>query len=826
MKRNIHLICNAHLDPVWFWEWQEGAAEALATFRIAADFCEQSKGFVFNHNEVILYKWVQEYDPQLFKRIQKLVKAGKWHIMGGWYLQPDCNMPSGESFVRQILYGKTYFKKYFNVQPSTAVNLDSFGHSRGLVQIMAKSGFDSYIFGRPQKEFIELPSEDFVWKGFDGSEILARRFCGWYSTPLGQAAQEIEKRIELCGNPACSAILWGVGNHGGGPSKVDLQQINELINKRTDLQIMHSTPEAYFKELSVQKARLPRFERDLNAWGIGCYTSMVRVKQKHRQLENELYMTEKMAACAVMNSKMDYPEDEFQTAVSDLMFAEFHDALSGTSIQPVEEAVIRNIDHAHEILSRIKASALFACSSDQKPAKAGQIPVFVYNPHPYEINEIVECEFNLQDFNRSGTFSMIAVNRNGKNIDSQLEQELSSMAVDWRKRVIFYAALKPGLNRFDCKPYAIAEKPKPNINIDKKKLIFKNSQLKCTINTQTGLMDSYSVNGAEFINVGAFEPVVLKDNSDAWVMKDLKFGNVANAFKLMSSDKASDFTCIQKDLGPIRIIEEGLVRTVIEVLFNYRDSFIVARYKLPKIGTEIEIEYRVFWNQKDELLKISIPLKKYFTKYIGQSAYGVTELPNNGNEAVAQKWVSAIAEQKELMFSCINTGTYGSDFNDSTIRLSLMRSPAYSGHPIDGKPIIPQDRFTPRMDQGERLFRFWINAGNLNTRRTAIDREALAKNEKPFALSFFPSGKGTEILPAAILSDKAILITTIKKAVDNNDWIVRLFEPTGQKRSTVLNLPALKTKISLDFSPYEIKTIRVNSRTKKWFETDLLEQKL
>jgi len=120
--RTIHLICNAHLDPVWLWEWEEGAAEALSTFRVAAEFCENEGGFVFNHNEVILYQWVQEYEPALFKRIQKLVKEGKWHIMGGWYLQPDCNMPCGESFVRQILLGREYFKEHFNVRPETAIN--------------------------------------------------------------------------------------------------------------------------------------------------------------------------------------------------------------------------------------------------------------------------------------------------------------------------------------------------------------------------------------------------------------------------------------------------------------------------------------------------------------------------------------------------------------------------------------------------------------------------------------------------------------------------------------------------------------------------------
>ena len=128
--KKVYLLCNAHLDPVWQWTWEEGLAEALSTFRIAADFCEEFDGFVFNHNESLLYEWVEEYDPALFQRIEKLVESGKWHIMGGWYLQPDCNMPSGESMLRQILTGRRYFKKKFGQTPTTAINFDPFGHSR------------------------------------------------------------------------------------------------------------------------------------------------------------------------------------------------------------------------------------------------------------------------------------------------------------------------------------------------------------------------------------------------------------------------------------------------------------------------------------------------------------------------------------------------------------------------------------------------------------------------------------------------------------------------------------------------------------------------
>ncbi|MCR5753556.1 MAG: alpha-mannosidase, partial [Acetatifactor sp.] len=143
--KNVYLIANAHLDPVWLWRWEEGYAEALSTFRTACELTDEFPEFVFNHNESILYEWVKESDPELFATIKEKVKNGKWHIMGGWFLQPDCNMPAGESIVRNILKGRKFFKENFDVAPTTAVNFDSFGHSKGLVQILTQSGYDSYV---------------------------------------------------------------------------------------------------------------------------------------------------------------------------------------------------------------------------------------------------------------------------------------------------------------------------------------------------------------------------------------------------------------------------------------------------------------------------------------------------------------------------------------------------------------------------------------------------------------------------------------------------------------------------------------------------------
>ena len=826
-KRNIHLICNAHLDPVWLWQWQEGAAEAISTFRVAADLCEKDKTFIFNHNEAVLYQWIQEHEPALFERIRKLVKAGKWHIMGGWYVQPDCNMPSGESFVRQILQGKSYFREHFGVEPTTAINFDPFGHTRGLVQIMAKSGYDSYLFGRPKEE-LKLPAEDFVWVGYDGSKVMAARFVGWYNSPLGKAAETITARIKDNPDQEVLAILWGVGNHGGGPSRKDLREVNQLIRQTCDSNIIHSTPEQYFKELSRLKKQLPVFDKDLNPWAVGCYTSMVRVKQKHRRLENELYMTEKMVSAAACAGLMKYPTAEFAQSQTDLMFTEFHDILPGSSIALAEDDALRTLDHGLEILSKVKTRAFFILVAGQPKAAEGEIPILVYNPHPFRIKTLIECEFNLPDFNTTGTFTQVVAYQNGKALPSQVEKEHSNLAIDWRKHLVFTAELAPGqMNRFDCRLEVIKAKPSPRLKVKNGKIVFKTKDLDVIINTRSGLVDRYRINGVDYAGKNAFMPMVMADNEDPWGMTVTSYRKVVGRFKLMDKKTAAKFAGLRKAaIDPVRVIEDGDARSVVEALLQFEDSFICQRYKLPKFGTEIEVELDVHWNQKNQMLKLSVPTLDTDGRYVGQVAYGTANLPADGTEAISQKWSAAVSKKGNRAITCINDGIYGSDFSRDELRLSLLRSPTYSGHPVGGKEEITlQDRYIPRIDQGQRTFNVWFNAGTVKKRLEAIDREALAKNEKPFALSFYPSGQGKQARPFAVLSDDIVQITAIKKAQKGDDYIIRLFEPTGKPRTTVLSLPLFGKKIKLSLGGFEIKTLRINPKTGRYVETDLLERK-
>ena len=824
-KKQLTLVCNAHLDPAWLWEWEEGLAETLSTFRTAARFCDEFDTFVFCHNESILYQWVEEHEPGLFRKIQDLVKQGRWHIMGGWVVQPDCNMPSGESFVRQILQGKLYFLDRFGVEPRTAVNFDPFGHTRGLVQILKKSGYNSYLFCRPDAEFLELQSDDFIWVGYDGSEIMAHRASTHYNSELGKARTKVETWMGDNPERQSGLVLWGIGNHGGGPSRRDLTDLQELMSLDSGWEIRHGIPEDYFDALNSSSTAMPRHETDLNPWAVGCYTSMARVKQKHRLLENMYYSTEKMATHAAFQGLMDYPKEAFHEALEDLLFCEFHDILPGSSIREVEDYAIQKLNHGLEIVSRQRASAFFSLLRGERPADDGEHPLFVYNPHPFPVRETIVFEFQPPEPNSNIEVFWLPemFDHADHPIPCQVEKESSSIANDHRKRVAFKAEMLPGqMNRFSCRIREVAEKPEMAFPSGSP-WIFKTDVSEVSINPDTGLMDGYRIAGRDFLEVGAMKLMVMNDDADPWGMRVRSFRNHRADFVLMNAEESARLAGVSgTQISPVRIIEDGPIRTIVEALFKAGCSSACVRYTIPKRGSEIGVQVRVFWNEKDAMLKLSIPTVFKKGQCRGQVAYGVEAFDREGEELTAQKWAGVMSEDGNLALTVVNDGTYGFDFSNGELRLSLLRSAAYAGHPVEGETnIVPQDRFTPRIDQGERVFRFWINVGEASDRWARIDREALTKNEPAMALVCFPSGVGDKVMPNVMLSDDAIQIPVLKMAEADDRLIVRLFNPTSQERQSEVSIPFLERRFSVSLNPFEIKTMAVDPTTKDFFEVDL-----
>lgn len=772
--KKIHLVCNAHLDPIWLWEKEEGIAEAISTFRTAADFCEEYDGFVFNHNEAVLYEWVEEHDPALFARIQRLVKEGKWHIMGGWYLQPDCNMPSGESIYRQIETGRDYFQEKFGQSPTTAINFDPFGHSQGLVQILRKNGYDSYLFCRPGQDRCELPAETFLWKGLDGSEIMAHRAFQSYLTARGKAADKISAYAKEGFPGSDGLILWGIGNHGGGPSREDLAKISAL--SLDGYQLEHSTPEAFFAK--VDPKTLPLVDKSLNSWAVGCYTSQIRIKQAHRKLESQLYLTEKIAAHAEHCIGLAYPEDAFMEAQKDLVFCEFHDILPGSSIQPGEEAALRQLDHGLEILSRIRTKAFFALCAGQPKAQNGEIPILVYNPHPYPVETIVECEFQLADQNwNDGEFTDVQVYADGKRLPTQVEKEYSNLTLDWRKHVVFQAVLAPSaISRFDCRLEVKLSKPVPE-----QEFAVITPELTARINRKTGLLEQYCVNGVEQLAGDAFLPVIYETDEDPWGSMIRRFDKKLGVFSLME--------------GP-RVVEDGEVRKVIESVFRRGDSRVVLQFGIPKKGTEISVHVVANWQEPNRVLKLEIPVAAQNRQYTGETMFGTAVLPQDGDEAVSQRWCSFGNGRQGI--TIVNSGTYGSSCKNGVVSLTLLQSACYAALTLEGRPIVPEGRYLPRIDLGVREFDFWLNpAGNESLL-------ADIHNQKPYALSFFPSGSGKMPGGFCQLDNPAIQLAAFYR--HHGEYRVRLFNSTEKPVSAKFSI--LGTEWPVEFGKFEVQTFR------------------
>ncbi|MCL5270189.1 MAG: alpha-mannosidase, partial [bacterium] len=652
--------------------------------------------------------------------------------------------------------------------------------------------------------------------------VTVHRSPGFYNAQLGGARKKIELWLDKDRDKPVSIVLWGVGDHGGGPSRRDLADLAELI--KANPAVVHSTPEAYFKELRESGMALPRVKYPLNPWAVGCYTSQIRIKQKHRRLENEIFMLEKMAAAAALQGLMDYPREAIHEALRDLMTSEFHDILPGSSIQPVEDAALRLLDHGLEIVSRLKARAFFTLAGGQPKAAEGEIPILIYNPHPYPVTGVFECEFQLADQNwQDGKVTVPLVHQDGRPIPCQLEKEVSNLNLDWRKREVFRATIAPGqMTRFDCKLELRDKAPLPAVQPEDGVFHFKTDDLEAAISTRTGLMDKYAVGGFDFLKAGALQPLVIDDDEDPWGMRVRAYRDVAGGFGLMSPEKGTAFSGVRHGVIPsVRVIEDGPVRTVVQVVLAWGDSFICQTYKLPKQGAEVEVQVRVHWNEKNRMLKLAVPTTLEGGEYLGQVAYGREAFPADGNEMVGQQWLAVTGGGKAL--TVINDGTYGSDCKDGELRLSLLRSPAYSGHPIGQRPVMPQDRYSPRIDQGERLYHFWINGGDAEERLATVDREALARNQRPFALSFFPPGTGAAPHPAAVVDDASVLLTAFKQSEQGGRYIIRLFEPTGQTRRTTLEIPAADVRREVALGKFEIKTLRLDPAKGTLEEVTLLE---
>lgn len=807
--KKIFLVSNAHIDPVWQWNLTEGKAAALATFRCAAEFCQKNPGYIFNHNEALLYRWVEELDPPLFSRIQSLVKQGKWRIIGGFELQPDCVIPSGESYLRQIIRGQRYFSEKFGVKVTEAVNFDSFGHSRGIVQILKKCGYRAYLFMRPEAHKTELP-KDFIWVGADGSEVMAHRLTTSYNSLLGANRAELEGWIACRNLEEAELYTWGVGDHGGGPSQKDIEDIAALKeeNPYPNLELIHSSIREYFDEVErLYQARIwnqKYVAKSLYSSNVGCYTSMAEIKKAHRKLENELIKAEKTAALLELNGMWEYPAEQLDSAWKELSFLQFHDILPGTITQPVMETMLEKFGKALDMAQEITSKGLLALSAYEAKAKDGEIPILVYNPHPYPIQEVIECEFILQNQNwDANTQTLARVFQNGNEIPSQMTKEDSSIPLDWRKKVAFSAELSPfSITRFDCQLQTVAKTADACLEDFR----FDNGEISCVINPKTGLMDQFCLNGVRIASDGFGQICVFDDDEDPWHMRSDRIDQYL--YPLTRSEEI-----------PVRIVEDGPVRMIVETVFAVSGVSALVRYHLPKKGREIKLEITLTNTLPDKMFKIKLPFSDPEAVCVGETMFLVEPEFHDGREVVSHKFDRVSMERGNV--GIINDGVYGGSFLQGTLYKNLLRSPAFCAHPIENRSILSEKQWIPRMGIGRYHYSFLICPEKPGEPLYKLTQRAQAFNEKPEAVSCFPAGYRRAPFVRPVLSGQ-VLLSAFKKSEDGHGWILRIYEPEGNAAEFSVQIGS--NEVAGCLSPFEVRTYRYDQHS--FEECNLLEQPL
>src|SRR5512143_773307 len=376
---SVHLICNAHLDPVWQWRWDEGASEALATFRNAIEILDEHPSLIFCHNEAVLYRWAERLDPALFDDIRRLVQAGRWAIAGGWFIQPDVNLPGTESLIRTIAEGRRYFRDRFGAAPRVAYNFDSFGHSGGLPQVLRQAGYEMYIHMRPQAGKLDLPADLYRWRGVDGTTIPAYRIAvGLYHTEHDNIEIRLREAVDLALKLGRDVpVFWGLGNHGGGATRRDLAVIDAFAARETRVRVVHSTPERFCDAVKDAAASAPTHEGDLQRCFTGCYTSLSRVKRQAVTSLGRLVQAEAAAASASWLAGASYPAPDLADAWRLHTFNDFHDILPGTCVEPAERDALAQYGRAEDI---VRATALRAVASlNRGSGHSPSLPVTLFN---------------------------------------------------------------------------------------------------------------------------------------------------------------------------------------------------------------------------------------------------------------------------------------------------------------------------------------------------------------------------------------------------------------------------------------------------------------
>jgi len=785
-KYKIYMIANSHIDPVWLWRRSEGYWVTRQTVRNAIKLMEKYSDFTFLFSSAALYKWIEESEPELFNKIKKYIRENRWVIVGGWIVEPDCNLPSGESFVRHALYGKKYFREKFGVDVKIGYNIDSFGHNAMLPQILKKCGIEFYVIMRPNPREKELPLYVFWWEAPDGSRVLTYRLPFSYALHGERLSEHLRKYVEEAKKGVGVIMcLYGRGDHGGGPSEADIEIIRRASEALKEAEIVFGTPQEFFNEVLSRAAELPVVKDELQHHARGCYSAYLKIKKLNRLSEHSLIQAERIAVMSNSILGIEYPRKEFRKAWENLLFSQFHDSLAGTCIpeayDDVEDMCYYSLNIAKQTIERaIHAIAANVDTTHNNTA------LIIFNPLTVPVKAPIEIEPAWPE-------SLGVYEVSGRQIPHQYIQPHS---LSGTRRAVIVAHLLP----LGYKVYSLkTAKTKLESRVKVRGNIIENERFILEINPQTGCISRLfdKKYGVEVFNGDASYPLIINDPSDTWSHGVSKFEDIIGSFSNIR----------------VTIVEKGPVRCRVRAKGYYNRSVLWQDYILYADLDFIELRLKVEWHEKQKMLKLAFPINVKEPVVSCEIPYGFIKRTCNGEEEPMQRWIDLTGKtyvnNKELKYgvTIVNDSIYSYSAVGSELRLTLLRSPIYAHHD-PRKPMPGVDyKYT---DQGIHYFKFLILPHYGNWKEVNVTTYAeLVNSQIPYIIEDSHKGKLPKELSFISVDQRNVIVNVVKLAEDSEDIVLRLYEVHGVKTNVRITLPWIKRNIEVTVNPYEIKSLLI-----------------
>jgi alpha-mannosidase len=746
----VWLTGHAHIDLAWLWPLEETRRKAQRTFHNVVSLMGRYPELRFNQSSAQLYAWIEESDPLLFDKIRARVSEGSWEIVGGMWVEPDGNLPAGESWVRQLLFGQNYFESRFGRRAKVAWLPDSFGFAGNLPQLLASAGIPFFFTHKlTWNERNPFPYDLYRWEGIDGSRVVAHSFKnpenGYNSRLTAREVAETWQNFGAKSKHDSTLLAFGYGDGGGGPSSEMLERFARL-KEFPGLPHLRMGGVAEFYE-SVATESLPVWvgEQYLE-YHRATYTTQGRMKRLHRQLEHALVESETAATLAFAKWQQPYPKEEFDRLWQILLLNQFHDILPGSSIHSVYENAQVQLAEALKESLQLRDNALAAANTDYAPGDTESPARLIWNLNIYDRPLVAE-------FETDGSSDIRVLTAEGREVPTQRLNENRILIVDENIIVPALGAIRLRMTEGTAFPLSSPLQASP--------AEIENECLRIRLR-EDGTLDS-------IYDKECRKEILAGRGNQLWLFTDIP--RQFDAWDIDASYR-DEGTELRACTAP-EMVERGPLRAALQVTRRQDAIEITQTYRLRRFSRILEIHSKVHWSGRRRLLRALFPIRIRTHEMWAETAFGAVARPNYRNtpwdqakfEVPAHRWVDI--SEPSYGVSLLNDGKYGHSVEGNILGLSLLRSPIYPD---------------PYADEGDHEFLYAIYPHRGTWRNGTVQ----AAQELHSPLRDGPGHSSDPHSSLFRLSGDPLDFACLKRAEDSNDLILRLYESKGDRGHTIL----------------------------------------